>query len=143
MSPNGITKLPPIQYPTVTIGGKILTLKVDNLALYMLDSWGVDLTTIGLQLALDEHGNGKPGRIVLSWRLFAAMVAHNYVRASQIPSPQEWAALIQPEQATEIFTAVNEAMLKARPAAAQAPAPTAQQKPEKAQEIPEGLTELQ
>lgn len=123
MSPNGITKLPPIQYPTVVIDGRPLTLKVDNLALFLLDSWGVDLRTLASQLAPDEEGHGKPGRIVLSWRLFAALIAHNYVMAHQIPTPEEWAARIPTGEAATIFAAVNEAMVKARPAEPPSPAP--------------------
>lgn len=120
MSPNGITQLSPIAYPTVTVKGEILSVKLSNLAIFLLDGWGVDIDTITPQLR-----SGKPGRIALSWKLFAAMVAHNYVsRKQQYPSPEEWADRIPLGEAKALFAAIDEALGKVQPLA-EAPNQTA------------------
>jgi hypothetical protein len=121
MSPNGITKVPPISYPTVVIDGQSLSFKVDNLAIVLLDSWGVDVEQVGPQL------RQKIGRIALSWKLFAAMVAHNFVKVGKpIPTWEEWAARIAIGDTKEIFAAVQEAMVKAAPPAVTNPAAAAE-----------------
>ena len=118
-SPNGITKLPPIAFPQVVIGNEILTLKVSLLAGFLLDSWGVQTDQLGA--LLQKEG---PGRFSLMFKLFGALVAHNYVENHlAYPSPEEWALKIPQEQVGEIFAKINEAMVKAKPAAVPAMAP--------------------
>lgn len=92
------TPTPPIDHPTVVIGGRSLTLKYSLLADYVLDRRGIDTTQIVATLKSD-----KPGRKSLVLELFSACVAHNYVEAGEpVPTTEQWCTRLKPEQLQEL-----------------------------------------
>ena len=119
----GLTTAPPIQYPTVTIDGRTLTLKFSLLAQYVLDGLGVDPRSIAPTLQ-----NEGPGKVALAMKLFSAAVAENFATTGEpIPAPEHWAMRIPSEQWAEVCKATFSAMVKAPPAATAAQEPPATQ----------------
>ena len=136
---NGLTQVPPIEYPIVTILGVAYSVKFSLLAQFSLDSWGVDVSQIGPTLApqipdgIDEatglpkfkpDPTPRPGKVAMAMKLFAACTAHNFVEDKQpIRTAEEWAAIIPGEQWGECCQAMGLAMRKAAPPVAPSPAP--------------------
>lgn len=112
MSTNGIAQMPPIDFPSVKIGNETLTLKMSILAAFLLDTWGIAPESVGPMLT---NFTG-PGRYSLMWKLFAAMVAHNYVDKNlPYPSPEQWLLKLKSADVQPIFTKIIDALGKAQP----------------------------
>lgn len=113
--PDGVNT---IQFPCVTIGGKQYTLKFDFVAQYTADSMGLDPAAAVAAFAQQGSNLGKLSSLI---KLFAAMVAHQYIAADEKPpSADQWAMRISkepPEVQGKIGSAVVEAILKALPGA--------------------------
>lgn len=78
--------MPPIVYPTVTVWGRTLILKPTGLYTFLLDQWGIDMSQMAAQF---QHPG--PGRFALAVKMFAGLVAHNYIeRGETIPTPEQW-----------------------------------------------------
>lgn len=85
--------MPPVAYPTVTIGGETFTLKYGFLAEYKISEWGLEIGTV---LKCLSPTNTDPRRVSYIFQLFAACVAHNFIdRKEPAPSPEEWAGRIE------------------------------------------------
>jgi hypothetical protein len=103
---------PPLEPPTITIGGRTLTLKFSLLSDYVLDKRGIDTAQIVPTLK-----SGKPGRSSLIIELFAACVAHNYIEAGEpVPTPEQWCLKVPPEMIRELGKKLIEALFPNLPA---------------------------
>jgi hypothetical protein len=95
MQPNGTTDRPPIEYPTVTIGGRTYVVKFSQFAEYLVSKWGYRLSDL-VQIIVPGSGD-NPRNLSFIVQLFAACVAHNF---SKFTPPQE---PLTPEQWMEAF----------------------------------------
>lgn len=120
----------PIKYPSISLGGATYTLKYSTLAEYVADDLKVNLSDF--IYGLREKNTGLFSNFL---KLFSAMVAHNFVALKQpIPTPEQWAALVDAEpedkrqaKVAELCEAVGQclrAKLQASTVRLQEPMPT-------------------
>ncbi len=106
-----MTGVQTIDFPHVQIGGKRYTLKFDFTAQYSADSMGLD--PAAAVKAFADAENRQPGKLVMLVKLFAAMVAHQYIEANEpVPSPDSWALRLSKEP-MEVHKALGEAVVQA------------------------------
>ncbi len=108
----------PIEYPTVTINERVLTLRFSMLAKFQMSRLGIRASDFRL---LGNPTNPDPAIVSLMMRLFSCAVADNFMDLDrpaapvEIPTPEYWAATIPPEQWPEVCAATMKAMVKAIP----------------------------
>src|SRR6266704_1606838 len=133
---NGTTEpSPPISYPVIAVADRFFTLRFELYSQYLLDKMGVNVNEM-MELLLPRLPDGrldpnppfKPGRVAAVMTLISTCTAHNFTENREIPwTADQWAQKIPMNLWGDCCTAVGEAMLKARQAAAaQSPAPPAQ-----------------
>lgn len=110
----------PVQYPTVTVGTEVLTVKIGLLAELILSRAGL---TFGDVLKALLPTSKDPKKFDYTFQLFAACVAHNYP-AGSAPTADQWAEKIEalggdPESNAPmlgaIYKALSEALVKRWP----------------------------
>jgi hypothetical protein len=113
-----------IEFPTITIGGRTLTLKFSMLAKYQMSRLGIRGADFR---ALANPTDPDPSIVSMMLRLFSCAVADNFMDSErpsakvEIPTPEYWAAVITPEQWPEVCEVTMKAMVKAIPSAAARP----------------------
>jgi hypothetical protein len=142
---NGRMQEPPVEWPTITIGGITLTVRFDFYAEYALENLGLKMADVlGLfKQDLLPDGQVKPKEHLAStaMRAFAAMVALEYPEGAA-PTADFWARQIAREQPRrpkllgEVFEVILRAVLKAPRAAAPAPTQPARATPAPTLELP-------
>ena len=76
----------PIQFPTITIGGATYSLRFSLLAELVADQLGLDTPNF-----FSDLQTKNTGKVTAFTRMFAAMVAHNFVAIKQTPpTPEQW-----------------------------------------------------
>jgi hypothetical protein len=93
-----------IDYPTVTVGGKTLTVRFSFLAQYLLSLKGVNLSK-PLEVT-------NPAYLATRLEIFTAAVTDNYPEG-QAPTAREWASRIELTDWAPIEVALNQAVGKA------------------------------
>ena len=115
----------PVEYPVVKIRDRAFTVKCGLLAELHLSRQSIG---VGDALKRMPRGGGKPDPRILSdmMDLWAACTAENFVAAGEpVPTADQWALRIPPEQWGECCKAVSDALVKALRLAVQPPAPAA------------------
>lgn len=121
------TGLPPA-FPIIEIAGRKLVVKFDNLARYRMSVLGIGWAEMRMFKRVESTVDMDPGIMALVLKLFACAVAGNFIDSDdpaaqpRIPSPEYWAAVIQDDRWKDIGSAVMQALVKAFPPSATAPA---------------------
>lgn len=113
MQPNGTTGLPPIEYPTVTVGGRKYIVKYSQLAEYLVSKWGYQMSDL-LQILNTEY-NSDPRRLSFIFQLFAACTGHNFTNAVPRQDPltaEQWMEIL-PEDDPEVMGNIGKAVVLA------------------------------
>lgn len=109
MSSNGLPDV--TGAPSIIIGGTTYTLRWSQLAQFELSESGYTISQM-LDVILKA---GEPRAHAYSYRLFAAMVAHNFIdKGLPIPDARFWASVIPNEKVAELFSVIREALLNAK-----------------------------
>lgn len=83
----------PIEYPRVTIGAEVLTVKIGLLAESIISRAGLSIDQVINPL---RAGNKDPRNLDYLFQLFAAAVAHNYKEQGLVvPTADEWIAKVE------------------------------------------------
>ena len=110
----------PVQYPTVTVGAEVLTVKVGLTAELILSRSGLTFQDV---LKALQPNSRDPRKFDYSMQLFAACAAHNYP-AGTAPTADPWVEKVEalggdPESnapfLTAIYAALAEALVKRWP----------------------------
>ncbi len=108
----------PVDYPKVTIGGRVYVVKFGLLAEYMVSKWKLDLKELTSVLFPKRDGEGKPiastdpANLSYVMQLWAACTAHNFTQA--IPpqaalTAEEWMAAL-PEDDLDLIKEIAKAV---------------------------------
>ncbi len=107
MSANGLPDV--TGAPSIIIGGTTYTLRWSQLAQFELSEAGYSISE--MLTAMKEQ---KPSAVAHSYRLFAAMLAHNFTdKGLPIPDARHWASVMPNDKVVEMFTAISDALGKA------------------------------
>jgi hypothetical protein len=120
----------PIDFPTVTVAGRKLTLRFSMLAKFQMSKLGI--RTKDLPKLFTRQDDPDPAIVALIMKLFSCAVADNFMdptdpsAPANIPTPEYWAATIGDDKDLwqEVCGATLQAMVKVPPSEA-APALTA------------------
>jgi hypothetical protein len=106
----------PIEYPKVTIGAEVLTVKIGLLAESIISRAGL---SIDQALEPLKSGSKNPRNLDLLFQLFSAAVAHNYKSMGlSVPTADDWIAKVEavggePESNAPIITSMKVALVEA------------------------------
>ena len=117
----------PIDYPVVTVKGRALVVKCGLLAELQLSRQGIGVSDALKRMPRKEKPGPVDPRILADMMdLWAACTAENFVEAGEpVPTADQWALRIPPDQWGECCRAVGTALVKALRLAVQPPAPAA------------------
>lgn len=119
MRSNGVGS--PVEYPSITIGSEVLTVKLGLRAELILSQAGLSFSNAVKSLVpIDPKKMDQvdPRRLAYAFQLLAACVAHNYPDG-QAPKPEQWADKIDSvtggdiEANRPIIIAIYDALTKA------------------------------
>ena len=124
-----------IDYPTITIGDRVLVVRLSLATQILLRRQGLDPRQLKDMLTNTTDADGKPveNPLILDnlLKVFAACVAENFIDGSPnrfsldaAPTADYWATQIAPYQIPDIGRVIAEAVGKAAEAAKNRPAPT-------------------
>lgn len=103
-----------MEYPTVTVGGRIYIVKFNQLAEYLISSWGFELSELlSIIRPREENAPNNPKQTAYILQLFAACTAHNFTTATPRQQPltvEEW-MLILPED-RDIYRQIGSAVVQ-------------------------------
>lgn len=95
----------PIQYPTATAGGEIVTIRISMISEYLLSMNGISLENL--------LPKGHPGRLVQRMQIFASTQAEYCADPFKAPWAGAWIKRIAREEWPAIDAALDEALKKA------------------------------